>query len=170
MLECVILGTSHEVQETPKFQKLVADAIRKHPVRLIAEEHPLDTISPVCGAAKHLHIPYLQIDPFPHEWVSLGIDREMRSREQFLQGRDVRLSHADDVRENWWLDKIEASVDSGRVLVVCGCLHADFLADKVRARGGMVVEKIAFPPELAGKKPGIVLDRSEFEDYLKKLS
>jgi hypothetical protein len=66
MIEYVILGTSHDnVQDSPKFERLVREAIRKHAIKLVAEEHPLDTTSRVQAMTNHLHIPYLQIDLFP---------------------------------------------------------------------------------------------------------
>jgi hypothetical protein len=93
----------------------------------------------------------------------------MTSRERFLQGLDVRLSQSDEIRENYWLDKIETAVDSGRVLVVCGCLHLKFLVQKVGERGGTVLETATFPPELVRRKPELVLDPAGLEDFLRKL-
>lgn len=167
MIEYVILGTSHEIQGTSKLEKPVGDAVGAWSPRMLAEEHPLDTPSVACDVTKHLHIPYLQIDPFPEEWPSSGIDREMRIRDEFLRGQDVRLSHADDIRENFWLDRIEASADGGRVLIICGYLHVDFLAEKVEKRGGCVAEKSFFPPDLRGRKPEKVLDQVGLEELIK---
>lgn len=165
MIEFVILGTSHpDMQDSTKFGNPVAAAIHKHCIRLVAEEHPLDTISVTCGVAKHLHVPYLQVDPFPAELAKLGIQEEMTLRNQCFQGEDVRLRHADDVRENLWLERIEASLDHGKVLVICGYLHVDFLAEKVKKRGGRVAEKIFFPPEYLARKPERILDQAESED------
>lgn len=169
MLEHVILGTSHEVQDTFEFEKPLTDTVMKHSVILIAEEYPFKCASRVAGLTANMRIPYLQVDPFPEDWTTLGIEREMKTREQFLAGQDIRLSHADAVREDFWLKKIEANLNHGCVLVACGYLHINFLAEKVEERGGTVVEKSAFPAQLLDRKPDIVLDPSGLEDYLKKL-
>lgn len=170
MIEYVILGTSHLIQDTPKFEKPVMDAIGKHSIRLVAEEYTCDTASRVCVTTRRLHIPYLQVDLYPQEWAAYKIDREMnlRNDEQSLAGQDCRLSHADAVRESFWLETIEASMDHGRVLIVCGYLHLDFLSQRAGERGGMVVEKIMFPPDLRDRRPTIVLSPAELDEYLRK--
>src|SRR5579875_3198410 len=73
---------------------------------------------------------------FPQEWPDHGIECEMRIRANFQTDRDIRLSHADSAREKFWLKKIEANMDGGSVLVICGYLHVNFLAQKVEERGG----------------------------------
>ena len=120
-------------------------------------------------AAEKMRISYVQIDPFPEHWAALRIDREMSARRDHLTGRDIRLANADSVRENCWLDKIEASLDCGRVLVICGYLHVKFLSQKVEERGDAVVEKSTFPAELFHREPDMILDPTGLEDYLKKL-
>jgi len=87
---------------------------------LIGEEYPFRTGSRVCAVAKRLDILYLQIDLYREEWAVHNIGKEMTVRERILQGYDVRLSHADAVREQLWLERIEASLDRGRVLVIFG--------------------------------------------------
>jgi hypothetical protein len=168
MVEYVILGTSDQIQDSSKFEKPLMEAIGKHSIRLVAEEYPCDNASMVCVTTKRLHIPYLQVDLYPEEWGAYKIDREMRKREQFLRGEDCRLSHADAVREGFWLEKIEASMDGGRVLTICGYLHLDFLARRVEERGSRVVKMSTFPPDLCDRKATIVLTPAELEEYLKK--
>jgi hypothetical protein len=167
MIEYAMLGTSHDIQGTSEFEKPLTDAIRKYSARMVAEEYTLDNPSMACVTTKHLHIPYLQIDLFPQEWPGHGIDREMQKREseQPLRGQDIRLSHADAVREEFWLDKIEASLDRGCVLVICGYLHVDFLAQKVKGRGCTVVEKSTFPANLLDRKPDKILNPTELENF-----
>jgi hypothetical protein len=164
----VILGTSHPIQDSSRFEGPVRDAIEKHSIGLVAEEYTCDTVSMASVVTKRLHIPYLQVDLYPQEWVAYNIDREMKLPEEFLQGQDVRLSHADAVREEFWLQRIVAAVDRGRVLVICGYLHLGFLAQKAEERGGRVVEGRAFPPELADRRPAMVLGSVELEDYVNK--
>jgi len=170
MIEYVILGTSHEIQDSSKFEKPLVDAIGKHSIGLVAEEYPFDSASMTCGTTNRLHIPYLQVDLYPHEWPVHKIDREMNVRisDPSLAGQDCRLSHADAVREGFWLEKIEASVDRGPVLIVCGYLHVDFLTQRVGERGSIVVEKSTFPPDLSDRRPTMVLSPAELEDYLKR--
>jgi hypothetical protein len=168
MIEYAILGTSHEIQSTSKLEKPLTDVIGKYAVRMVAEEYTLDTQSIACITANRLHIPYLQVDFFPHEWAEHDVDREMCMREKFLSGRDVRLSHADDVREGFWLERIRTSADRGPVLIICGYLHVDSLAQKVLSRGETVLEKCTFPQELLDRKP-IILSADELGPYVNSL-
>jgi hypothetical protein len=167
MNEYVIIGTSHWVQESNELEGVVVRAARQG-VTLIAEENPYDIDSTSARrAAQRQGIAYLQVDPSPAEWAGLGIAREMNLRDGPLQGEDVRLSHADAVREGFWLEKIEASMNRGRVLIICGYLHLHFLTQRVEERGGKVVEKSTFPPQLGSRKPTLVLSPAELEAYLR---
>jgi len=170
MIEYVILGTSHRIQDSPQFEKPVIDTIQKHEIRLVAEEYPCDNVSRVCVKAKRLHTPYLQIDLFPEEWPEHGIDCEMKMRSdaECLQGHDCRLSHADAVREEFWLEKIEKSIERGRVLIICGYLHLDFFGENIRERGGKVLEKSSIPADLVGRKPTKIFSPAELEEYLRR--
>jgi len=85
----------------------------------------------------------------PEEAEAAGTLEEMGRRYDPSSGKnpnvEVRLCHADDIRENFWLAKIERAKVTP-VLVVCGWAHTGFLARKVRARHCVVVEAIYFPP------------------------
>jgi hypothetical protein len=89
----------------------------------------------------------------------------LRNDEPSLAGQDCRLSHADAVREDFWLETIETSMDRGRVLIVCGYLHVDFLTRRVGEHGSIVVEKSTFPPDLRDRRPTMVLSPAELEEY-----
>ena len=169
MIEYVILGTSHWVQESSDLERIVLASAANHGIVLIAEENTynIDSTSAL-RAANRQRITYLQVDPPPAEWAGLGIEWEMDLRNQYFQGKDIRLSNADDLRENLWLKKIEASVGHGCVLIICGYLHVDFLAEKVKKRGGRVVEKNIFPPEYLGRKPERILDEAELRELIRK--
>lgn len=169
MIEYLILGTSHEIQDTDCLGGQARGYIVRHDVKLVAEEFPLDIVSRVHAAATMLHVPYLQIDLLPHEWPDYGIDREMKARLDAgcLQGLDVRLSNADTIREDLWLRRIEGHIESGRVLIVCGYLHSDYLAARVHERGGKMLDKRIFPPELAGRKPEKVFNPTELHEHLR---
>lgn len=168
MIEYVILGTSHPTQDSSRFEKPIQDAIEKHSIGLVAEEYTCNTVSRASDVTKRLHIPYLQVDLFPQGWATHNVNREMKLRQEFLQGQDIRLSYADAVREEFWLATVEACADRGRVLVICGCLHTGFLARRVEQRGGKVAERSAFPPELGERRPNKILSPDELEDYVNK--
>jgi len=102
------------------------------------------------------------------EQIDLSPVSDRRVSDPSLAGQDCRLSHADAVREGFWLEKIEASVDRGPVLIVCGYLHVDFLTQRVGERGSIVVEKSTFPPDLSDRRPTMVLSPAELEEYLKR--
>jgi hypothetical protein len=169
MIQYAILGTSHSAQDSPQFENSVIEAIQKHQIMLVAEEYPCDNASRVCVTAKRSHIPYLQVDLYPDEWPAHGIDCEMKMRSQAvcLQEQDVRLSHADTVRENFWLKEIENCLEQGRVLIICGYLHLDFLADNIRERGSKVLDKNAFPADLLGRKPTKIFSPIELKEHLR---
>jgi hypothetical protein len=99
MIEYVILGTSHEIQNTPRIDRCVMDAVSLHGPRLIAEEFTLQILSRVADIAKRRYLPYLQIDMFSEEQRTAGIYEELRRRQRNALGSDLRLSHADGVRE-----------------------------------------------------------------------
>ena len=171
-MEYVIFGTSHTVQDSGEFESSTVTIIDRYEIKLIAEEYPFDTQSRVGGLAKRRHIPYLQIDLFHNEWAIHGIDWEMKARcdEACLQNDDVRFSHADLIRENFWLDKIEGGgLEDGQVLIICGYLHLHFLATNVWARGGgTVVEKCTYPTSLLDRSPTKTLSPDELKKYLRE--
>jgi hypothetical protein len=161
----VILGTLHDIQDKSCFEPCVTTAITKHATRLIAEEYPFDIHSVAFGRAVRLHTPYLQIDMYSAEQIEAGIYDEMS---KVQPNDDYRLSNADNVREEFWLDKIEASDDRGPVLIICGHLHVAFLAEKAEGRGGRVVERIFFPTGLSDGRRVRVLNPSEQDEQVKK--
>lgn len=168
MTRYVILGTSHLIQESSEFEQAVHQACHKHSVEVLAEENTYSIESTAARrASKRLCIPYLQVDPYPSEWVALEIDYEMSIRQQLQGQQDIRLSHADDVRERVWLNRIEAGAKGKCVLVICGYLHVDFFAEKVREHGGQVLEKGTLPTELGGRKPEKILSLVELEEHAK---
>jgi hypothetical protein len=61
-------------------------------------------------------------------------------------------------------------VDHGPVLVICGYLHLDFLAEKARERSGRVVQKSTLPPGLPGVKQIRNFSPAELEEYISRQS
>ena len=164
VIEYVILGTSHWVQESSDLEEVLVAVTSKHDIHLIAEENTYHIeATSARRASSRQGIGYVQVDPPPADWAGLRIKREMDLRDQRLHGEDVRLSHADSVREDLWLEKIETKIRNGRVLVVCGYLHVDFLTQKMQDRGHSVVEKAFFPEDLRSRKPEKVLDQAAME-------
>jgi len=169
-MKYVILGTSHHVQESSQLVECAEAIIDKYAIDLIAEEYPFDIQSKACALAERRNIPYAQIDLFDNEWAAYGIDWEMKARRDAasLQNDDVRLSHADSIRESFWVDKIEGSLKDGLVLIICGYLHLDFLATNIQARGDKVAEKCTYPPSLLGRTPTKTLTRDGLREYLRE--
>lgn len=166
---CVILGTCHDIQwaggaPSPSVRKdidglksTIRGLIAKYKVKLIAEE-TLGPNSPPTVAreiANDEKICYREIDMPRDELEVAGIreetDRRYQSSLSTSPNTEIRLCHADDIRENFWLDKIEGT-KATPVLVVCGWAHTGFLARKVRARHCVVAEDIYFPPFLRERK------------------
>jgi hypothetical protein len=168
MINYAIFGTSHDLQDCPQFEQPLIETIQEHRITLIAEEYPFDIASAVSVVAGRLQIPYLQVDLFPSEWAAYDIDWEMKIRVDApcLVNADVRLSHADSVRENIWLDKIEKKLKHGRVLIVCGYLHVHFLADNIQNGGAILLGQSAYPVDLLRRTPEKIFSPTELRDYL----
>jgi hypothetical protein len=161
----VILGTSHQIQWRPRYEtpesKLIdglESAIRgliaKHNIRLVAEEGlPGFPLTLPCQIAKDQRMCYLQIEMTSREEEASGILEQMEMlRALNSKGdADYRCPRADDIRENYWLDKIGHDPSASRVLVVCGYAHTRFLAKKVRDRG-CAAEEVFFPEGLKERK------------------
>jgi hypothetical protein len=87
------------------------------------------------------------------EYKEYGIQEEMEVLARFNSkgDADYRCPHADGIRENSWLDRIEKDPSASRVLLVCGYAHTTFLAKKVRDRGRRA-EEVFFPEYLRERK------------------
>jgi len=163
----VILGTSHAIQWRPKdacpyevnlidgLESAIRCLVTKYRVMLIAEEAPHDVLTVAREIANGERICYLQIDMLPHEVRAFGILQEVERGEPPTAGEppntEYRFCHADDVRENFWLDRIE-STKTSPALIVCGYAHRSFLAKKATDRGCIVAEEAVFPLDLAGRQ------------------
>ncbi len=163
----VILGTCHPIQERPKnaspsesslidgLDSTIRRLVRKYGIKLIAEEAPYHDPNYIPTLAHQIvkdeKIPYVQIDMLPHEQEAAGIASEIRRlndpSSMELGNAESRWRHVDDVRENFWLDRIEAK-KTGPVLVVCGYTHRRSLAEKIRDRGCTVAAEVFFPPDV----------------------
>lgn len=161
----VILGTSHEIQweggAPGAHLRVCIDGIRstisrvvdtRH-IALIAEEAPHDAGTVASKIAGQARIPYVQIDLRPHEWREAGIRGEMEARQglnpQTYGAEECRFPHADDIRENFWLDRIKEA-GAKPVLVVCGWAHVRALSKKIRELYGEDAQEM-FSPERFGE-------------------
>jgi len=165
MIDCVVVGTDHRLQSSDTALKAhLAHLARNHNFGLVAEECAADASTVAGQVASSLGVPHLPIDMTDAERKEAGIyDRLcIRPKMRFdpasgYQEEHVYLRHADGVRENFWLDKIEAITCEGQVLVVCGYLHLDPLSEKARRRRHRVT-KTVFPEDLPGRIRFEVLD------------
>lgn len=163
MAQYVIFGTSHECQLESAVEERVIKLAELHAPAVIAEEFPFPGVpSAVSRAAAGTRVSYCQVDPPPHE-LPRDVARGLELRQRTFPDPDVRLSHADAVREEIWLDRIEAAAGDARVLLVCGYLHAPYLAELARSRGGAVLETVFFPGGLAHRTPERTLSPAELE-------
>jgi hypothetical protein len=159
------LGTSHQIQcrwgdASTKEAKLseelrfiVRELLARYSITLIAEEAPHDVPTVARLVSNETQLPYLQVDMPSGEYERYGIRSEM-DMVATLNSRgdaDYRCPHADDIRENSWLEKLEQSPSARRVLLVCGYAHTKFVAQKVRDRD-CVAEELFFPAELRERK------------------
>jgi hypothetical protein len=118
MAQYFLLGTSHECQDEAVAMKAMAEVLGGRAIGCVAEEYPFDTKSKARELAEANRLPWIQVDPLPGEWRGLGIEAELDLRQNLFPHSDVRLAHADAVRERIWLDRIEADAGDRRVLLV----------------------------------------------------
>jgi hypothetical protein len=81
-----------------------------------------------------------------------------------LQKRGVNAyaKRANDVRENYWLDRVQQDcqkrgITDGTVLIICGRNHRDFLAEKARKRG-ITIDLDEYPDDLGQRIGKLVTD------------
>jgi hypothetical protein len=80
-----------------------------------------------------------------------------------------RFSHAEAVREGFWLKKSKAFADCWRTLFTCGLSTRRFCGPQIGLRRGAVVDSSTFPADLATRKPAMVFSQDNLEDYLSEL-
>ena len=137
-------------------------------IELIAEEYSAD-FNELNTLAKQVTIesgiPYTTVDMTTAERQAAGIYERLCIRPAVnfnpntgeLRERHLYLRHADGVREEFWLDKIEARGTDGRVLIVCGHLHLDPLTKRAEIRGHRVKKRV-YPIDLPTRVSFEVLD------------
>jgi hypothetical protein len=164
-----ILGITHSHQM--RYRPLGAEVesiARANAVVLIAEEvnanlgdDKLKTISR--DVANTMGIEWLPVGMKTDQEKTHGIYEDLeKARDVQVQGVNAFPKRANDVKENHWLDCIEAKYRGegfthGTVLIICGYNHRESIADKARSRGIVVVKVDWFPADLPSKVGPLVL-------------
>jgi hypothetical protein len=157
MLRYYIVGTKHPLQEKTPFRnnpdtslrEKLAEIICNRPVVLIAEE--VDPEADIYGrelaASQNPQIPWLSIDMPEVQQINAGIADDLneaarRNEEAHSRGEKIvyHPQRASDVREACWLEKIRIAceiykITEGTVLITCGRVHLESLADKAMKLG-----------------------------------
>jgi hypothetical protein len=143
----VILGTDHRFQETnaelEAILRTLAQSRFVEPLGAFGEEYSDRAANPSIARrlAKELQIEWFNIDMALHERVEAGIFEAQRNRPGMFQSHITYRIPSDDVREEAWIKKLIQSA-SGTTIVVCGYLHFEALAQKLRAKGHVVDQRV----------------------------
>jgi len=142
-VELIVLGIDHERQcHDQGLKAFISELVERKQVTLIAEENRLLLNTVGRQVSESMNLPWLQIDMSTEEGIKAGIQEKMTNRMQ-TRGYDkngypklaIRYAPREDgIREEFWLDKIEASDKNATALVICGCLHCIPLCEKARRR------------------------------------
>jgi hypothetical protein len=167
-MQYIILGTAHELQPRhPGLKAIVLNLAKANAVKLIAEEvrEGCREDSVAAKVAKLLGLPRrVLIDMTKAERTEAGINDALDNRPRFVRdekGKEVLdnngdfiarrcyLRHADGIREEHWLNRVEEIRPQGNVLIICGYMHRNFLAEKIKKRCDEVLRIAIFPPHLS---------------------
>lgn len=166
-----IIGTSHTLQCELPFHDLqdsrlrdkLEEVISAHSVVLIAEEVNANEEHNQVIHGRNLAsnhdpaIPWLSLDMTTQQMKNAGIWNDLEAASELTkracENGTNELYHpvrANDTRESCWLEKIRAVCDaykltSGTVLITCGRVHLDPLADKASKCGIKDIETAEVP-------------------------
>jgi len=166
-MHCVILGTDHRLQKQDRaLRAKIEHLVQSNDVGLIAEEclAGTETVASECALALGLP-PRLAIDMTTEQRVAAGIYERLCIRpaihfdidQNTLHERHLYLRHADGIREEFWLDRVQEAATDGTVLLICGYVHIDFLAQKA-IRRDHTVATVVFPEDLPERIEFDILD------------
>jgi hypothetical protein len=165
MLSYHILGVEHSRQKLDRHLKTKLESIveAKRTVLIAEEVNANQPDAQQKSIARDLatarKIPWRSIDMNFKQQEDAGIKEELdHAHHQHMLGVDMYPAHAHDVREDYWLDRIEEecrarAITDGTVLVICGRRHPHSLADKARKRGINDIDLSEHPAGL-GKQVG----------------
>jgi hypothetical protein len=147
MLNFVVVATDHRFQEnSPELEAILQSLARSRfivPLGAFAEEYSerIGTESLAQKLAKQLQIQWFNIDMTPQERFEAGILDAQSNRPGMFQSNVTYRIPSDDIREDAWVEKLVRSA-LGTTIVVCGYLHLESLAGKLRAKGHTVDQRI----------------------------
>lgn len=142
----VVIGTDHRFQTSdPGFDALVrswAGARYVVPLSAIAEEyHEAIGISSIGKrVAQELGLEWFNVDMSAEERERAGILTDQLRRPISTDAVAIRVP-SDTIREDTWVSRL-TSVDRGTVILICGYLHYDHLAQRLRAEGHTVDRRV----------------------------
>ena len=160
----IVLGTDHELQcHDRRLQALIVELVQRERVTMIAEENR--PLSNTIGrqVSQSLALPWIQIDMSIEDRIKAGIDGKLTNRMQIRGYNEygdpllaIRYAPVEDgIREEFWLDRIEAAIKEGIVLVICGCLHCVPFSEKAEKRGHRILSRVFHPENLCELKPDL---------------
>jgi len=142
----VVIGTQHEFQgREAGFEGMLRALLDQRwiePLTAIAEEfdEAIGDSSVAQRLAFERHLCWCNVDMTRREKQDAGILQEQDERlERQKDGNTYRVP-SDDVRENWWVEKLVRSC-AGTTLVICGYLHFEPLVQKLGAKGHRVYDR-----------------------------
>jgi hypothetical protein len=136
----VVIGTDHRFQHSESgFEALLQDWLKRvyfEPLTAIAEEFhdAIGSSSIAQRLANQYGLHWYNLDMTTLEKQSAGILEEQLNRPGMFQELSACRLPSDDIRENAWVEKLSETT-SGTTLVICGYLHFEPLAQKLRAKG-----------------------------------
>jgi hypothetical protein len=144
----VVIGTDHRMQGAEAgLEALIRawlDQRYIEPLQAVAEEYSEDIgesiAQRIVQERKQDGMHWYNLDMTEDEKHAAGILKEQRARPASKNGVAFRLP-SDDIREDAWVDKLVKS-GSGTTLVICGYLHCQSLAGKLRKKGCAVDQRV----------------------------
>lgn len=158
LVRCTVLGTDHNLQRSDAGlrHKITSIISSNRAISLIAEEcsdpNQITVAREIVQESNGL-ISWCCVDMTDEDRKKAGIYERLCIRPKLKfhpeTGLDedprIYFRHADGVREEFWLDRIADAQPRDEVLIVCGWMHLEFLADKATKRGWSVSKGFYIP-------------------------
>ena len=147
ILNFVVVGTDHRFQENScELEAILRSLARSSfvaPLGAFAEEYSerFGIESPAQKLAKEFKIRWFNIDMTTQERSEAGILEAQSNRPGMFQPNVTYRIPSDDIREDAWVEKLVRNA-SGTSIVVCGYLHFESRARKLRAKGYTVDQRV----------------------------
>lgn len=143
----VIVGTDHRFQENnaelEAILRTLAQSRFVEPLGAFAEEYSdsIGNSSIAHRLAKEFQIQWYNVDMTLQERVDAGILEAQSNRPGMFQSHITYRIPSDDIREEAWIRKL-LQEDLGTTIVVCGYLHFESLAQKLRTAGHTIDQRV----------------------------